>query len=92
MSNPMSKTEMVRARINPETKAKADEVLSAYGMTHSTFINLSYHSLINGGGIPVSRNIPNDELAASLRASKEGKGETTTYQDADAMMRDLWSD
>ena len=90
MSNPMPKTETVRARISPETKAKADEVLSAYGMTHSTFINLSYHSLINEGGIPVSRNIPNDKLATSLRTSKDGKGETTTYKNADAMMRDLW--
>ena len=92
MSNPMQKTEMVRARINPETKAKADEVLSAYGMTHSTFINLSYHSLINGGGIPVSRNIPNDELAASLRASRDGTAKPTRYKDVDSMFDDLLSE
>ena len=88
----MPKTEMVRARINPETKAKADKVLSSYGMTHSTFINLSYHSLINGGGIPVSRNIPNDELAASLRAAREGTTERKEYRDVQTMFDDILSD
>ena len=92
MSVAMAKTETVRARINPETKAMAEKVLSEYGMSHSTFINLSYHSLINGGGIPVSRNIPNDELAASLRASRDGTEQSTQYKDVDSMMRDLWTD
>lgn len=88
----MSKSETVRARINPETKALADKVLREYGMSHSTFINLSYHSLINGGGIPVSRNEPNDELAASIRASREGKGDLKRYDSAQEMMDDLLAD
>lgn len=88
----MTKTETVRARINPETKAKAEQMLSEYGMSHSTFINLSYHSLINGGGIPISRNVPNDELADALRQSKAGVGETANHTDADSMMNALWTD
>lgn len=92
MSPSMTKTAMVRARINPKTKAEADKLLSEYGMTHSTFINLSYHSLINGGGIPVSRNVPNDELAAALRDSRAGKTERQTYSDAESMMKALWSE
>lgn len=81
----MAKTAIVRARINPQTKALADKVLSKYGLTHSAFINLSYHSLIHDGSIPISRHIPTDELATSLRASRNGETERKTHADIDRM-------
>ena len=92
MSPSMTKTAMVRARINPKTKAEADKLLSEYGMTHSTFINLSYHSLINGGGIPVSRNVPNEELAAALRDSRTGKTQRVAHANAESMLKTLCTD
>ena len=87
----MSKTDVVRARINAETKTKAGKILGEYGLTHSAFINLSYHSLIQGGGIPISRNVPNDELTTALRASKKGKTERKSYSDVNSIMDELWS-
>ena len=88
----MTKTAMVRARINPETKVQADKLLNEYGITHSAFINLSYHSLINGGGIPLSRNVPNEELATALRDSRAGKTERMTHTDTESMMNALCAD
>ena len=72
-------------------KLKADKLLSEYGLTHSTFINLSYHSLINGNGIPISRNVPNDELAEALRASRaEPRENKKSYSSASEMLDEVW--
>ena len=89
MSIVMAKTETVRARINPATKAMADKVLEAYGLTHSAFINLSYHSLINGGGVPLSRNVPNSE---TISAIQEPRSAGRSFNSAEEMIADLDQD
>lgn len=83
MSN---KTETVRARMNHETKIKAEKILEEYGMTHSTFINLSYHALINGEGIPISKNVPNAETVAAINESREN---LKSYDSVEEMFEDM---
>ena len=82
----MNKTETVRARISPGTKRKAEKILAEYGMTHSTFINLSYHALLNGEGIPISRNVPNAETKAAL---KEPRKNLKSYNSVDDMFESI---
>jgi addiction module RelB/DinJ family antitoxin len=86
MSDVMNKTETVRARMTPETKIKAGKILEEYGMSHSTFINLSYHALLNGEGIPISKNVPNAETVVALN---EPRKNLKSYDSVDDMFEDI---
>ena len=67
----MSKTDVVRARIEPETKQKAESILKRLGVSHSTFINMSYRAVVESGGIPLSLNIPNAKTQAVLNEARD---------------------
>jgi len=71
MSITMSKTDVVRARIEPDTKNKAEEILKRLGVSHSTFINMSYRAVVETGGIPLSLNIPNAETRKVLEEARD---------------------
>jgi len=67
----MSKTDVVRARIEADTKQKAESILKRLGVSHSTFINMSYRAVVETGGIPLSLNIPNAETQKVLREAAD---------------------
>lgn len=70
----MSKTDVVRARIETRVKKNAEGILKRLGVSHSTFINMSYRAVVEEGGIPLSLHIPNAETARVLReAHKNAK-------------------
>ena len=87
-----NKTATVRARINPQMKAKADKILHEHGITHSAFINLSYYHLIHEGAITVPPNIPNRELATALQSSHHGTAKRQHHRDSQSMLEDLYSE
>jgi DNA-damage-inducible protein J len=66
-----SKSEIVRARIEPKVKRDAEGILRRLGVTHSTFINMSYRAVVETGGIPLSLHIPNKATARVLRDSRK---------------------
>ena len=67
----ITKTEIVRARIEPKVKRDAETILKRLGVSHSTFINMSYRAVVEEGGIPLSLHIPNKETARVLRDARK---------------------
>lgn len=68
-----NKTDVVRARISTKTKKDAENILKRLGVSHSTFINMSYRAVVENKGIPLSLHIPNAETAKVLSTAKHGK-------------------
>ena len=82
------KTETVMARVEPQIKEKAEEILSALGVSSSGIINMLYRQIILTGGIPFSVTLPHalrseqdmsaaelgQVLGIGLRQAKDGQG------------------
>jgi DNA-damage-inducible protein J len=72
-----TKSDVVRARIETRVKKHAEGILKRLGVSHSTFINMSYRAVVEEGGIPFSLHVPNRETARVLRdarkSAKRGK-------------------
>lgn len=66
----MTKPDVVRARIETKVKRDAESILKRLGVSHSTFINMSYRAVVETGGIPFSLLVPNKATARVLRAAK----------------------
>ena len=66
----LTKPDVVRARIETKVKRDAEIILRRLGVSHSTFINMSYRAVIANGGIPLSLRVPNKETARVLRDAK----------------------
>ncbi len=82
----MTKSAVVHARIEPETKQKAEEVLSTLGLTPTEAIRLFYRQICLRGGLPFNLLIPNEKTAATLAKSYRGQ-DIETFDSADEMFR-----
>lgn len=58
-----TRTANVLARIEPETKAKAEAILTDLGVSASVVINMLYKQIILTNSIPFSISIPSAPLA-----------------------------
>lgn len=58
-----TRTANVLARIEPETKAKAESILNDLGVPASVVINMLYKQIILTNSIPFSISIPSAPLA-----------------------------
>jgi DNA-damage-inducible protein J len=67
------KTAVVHARMEPQTKEKAEGVLSRLGITPTEAIRVFYRQIALRGGLPFSVTIPNERTAATLRKSRRGQ-------------------
>ncbi len=67
----INKTDIVRARIEPKVKQDAESILKRLGVSHSTFINMSYRAVVEAKGIPLSLHIPNKETAVLLAGAQK---------------------
>jgi DNA-damage-inducible protein J len=66
-----AKSDVVRARIETRVKKDAESILKRLGVSHSTFINMSYRAVVEQGGIPFSLHVPNRETARVLRDARD---------------------
>lgn len=89
----MSKTDAVRARIDPGVKAKAEAILGRHGLSHSAFITMAYHAVVNQGTVPLTFNEPNEQLAADLREGDRARraGELPDYTSSAKMFDEILS-
>ena len=71
MSTITNKSDVVRARIESKVKRDAEGILKRLGVSHSTFINMSYRAVIEAQGIPLSLHVPNKETAKVLRDAQK---------------------
>jgi len=88
------KTEVVRARIDPELKRKVEDVLNELGLTHSALINMTYRAVARSRSIPFSLNVPNEETAKELEFLKKPENRKTlpVFDSVEALMADLEDD
>jgi len=64
----MSKTDFVRARVEPELKREVQEILHGLGLSYTEAINIFLNQVKNYRGIPFDLRLPNKE---TLEAMKE---------------------
>ncbi|MCQ3812615.1 MAG: type II toxin-antitoxin system RelB/DinJ family antitoxin [Acidimicrobiia bacterium] len=68
----MAKTEMIRARVEPDLKREAEEVLGELGMSATEAITLFYTQVAMQRGLPFDVRIPNAETAEALHQAQNG--------------------
>ncbi|MGB5684963.1 MAG: type II toxin-antitoxin system RelB/DinJ family antitoxin [Candidatus Electrothrix sp.] len=69
----MEKTATIQARINPEVKREAQNILSQLHMTMSEAIALYLTQITLHKGIPFEIKIPNEVTQKALKDSEAGK-------------------
>lgn len=84
----MSATTLVRARIDPETKAQATEALEAMGLSMSDAIRLLLVRVAADKELPFSLKVPNAETRAAMQELESGGGRAFSsveelFKDAD---------
>ena len=62
----MSKTEIIRARIEPDLKHDAEEIFKKLGLSSSQAIVLFYQKVITSHGLPFDLKIPNEETQEAM--------------------------
>ena len=82
----MTKTETVRARIEPDLKRDAETVLSKLGLSTSEAITLFLRQVILRRGLPFPVQIPNQETLKAIAEARDRIG-LETYATVDE-----WSD
>lgn len=85
--NMTTKTALVRARIQPSIKKKAEMVLSKIGISPSEAINVFYRRIVSDKGIPFSLHVPNAKTRTAIRAMKRGEGARVSLNDFIKEMR-----
>ena len=68
----MAKTETIRARVEPELKHQAEELLRALGLSATEAITLFYKQVTMHQGLPFEVKIPNADTAEALRQAETG--------------------
>jgi len=78
------KTSVVHARIEPETKQKAEGVLRKLGLTPTEAIRIFYRQISLRGGLPFPVEIPNELTVSTLVKSRRGE-EVQEFDSLEAM-------
>ncbi len=84
----MSKTETIRARVEPELKDKAENVFRKLGLTTTQAITLFYKQVELRNGLPFEVAIPNKTTYRTFTNTDAGRG-LIVCEDADDMFRKL---
>jgi DNA-damage-inducible protein J len=84
----MSKTAMIRARVEPRLKSEVEDILDRLGLTASETIQLLYRQIKLRRGLPFDLRLPNELTTLTLRRSKKGHG-VKQFAKKDDLYRDL---
>lgn len=82
----MSKTATIRARVQPEVKAEAEEILSELGMTTSESIQLLFNQIRLRGEFPLELKVPNETTRAAMA---EDRAKLPVVDSVDELMTEL---
>ena len=83
----MSTDTIVRARIDSNTKARAEEVLQAMGLSVSDAICLLLMRVADEKRLPFEVKVPNAATAEAMQELEDGKGKR--FESAEELSRDL---
>jgi DNA-damage-inducible protein J len=78
------KTAVVHARLEPQTKRKAEGVLHRLGISPTEAIRIFYRQISLRGGLPFAVEIPNERTATTLEKSRKGE-DVTEFDSLDDM-------
>lgn len=70
----MSKSAMVRARVEPQLKERAEAMLDAMGLSATTAITLFYRQIIQRRALPFEVRVPNAATRRAMQAARSGRG------------------
>ena len=84
----MSKSAMVRARMEPDLKQHVEDVFQRLGMTATQAITVFYKQVEMRNGLPFNVSIPNEETVKTLAATDAGE-ELVVCKDAEDMFKKL---
>jgi len=80
---------IVRSRIDPQVKNKANRVFHKMGLTMSDGIRLFLYRVISEKGLPFALEIPNKETIKAMEETRRGEGlERVTLED----LKKQWDD
>lgn len=82
----MAKTAMAHARLSPEVKEQAENILKELGISISTAYELFYRQIIAYNGLPFDVRIPTEETIQAMQDAQDGKG--TLYNNVQEMLTD----
>lgn len=68
----MAKTEMIRARVEPDLKQEAEELFSKLGLSATEAITLFYRQVTLHRGLPFDVRMPNAATVQALRQARDG--------------------
>ena len=78
---------VVRFRIDSETKAKAAEALDCMGLTISDAMRITLRRISEEGRLPFDVEIPNARARRAIRNMREGR--TTRFETVEDALKDL---
>lgn len=70
----MSKTAMIRARVEPGLKQRAESMLEELGLTSTTAITLFYTQIVQRRGLPFDVRLPNAATQRAMKDARSGRG------------------
>lgn len=70
----MSKSAMVRARLEPQLKQRAEGMLDKMGLSATTAITLFYRQIVQRRALPFEVRLPNAETRQAIQAARTGRG------------------
>ena len=88
MATAALRTDMVRARIEPSRKRRAEAILSRLGIQPSQAINMLYAQIELLKALPFEPSIPSRQTLAAMKDAREGrvhkaKNAADLFQDLD---------
>lgn len=90
-SQTSAKSEVVRARVTPELKQAAEQMLNQLGISMSDAITIFLNQVRLRGGLPFDVLIPNEETRKAIEDADLDRN-MTSYQSVDELFKDLESD
>ena len=80
----MSKTEMIRARIEPTVKQDVEAILKELGLSVTEAITMFYRQVVMHRGLPFSVRLPNETTKAAMMDALDGK-DLTEWTDLESL-------
>lgn len=74
----MSKSAMVRARVEPELKQRAEGMLDKMGLSATTAITLFYRQIVQRRALPFDVRLPTAETRRAMQSARSGRGVVST--------------
>jgi DNA-damage-inducible protein J len=83
----MAKTATTHARLTPEIKKEAEDILKKLGISISAAYEMFYRQIIAHDGLPFELRIPNKKTLDAMNSARNGEGKK--YDDVDGLFKDL---